>query len=113
MDEALEEEDDDILVFKRVGQRGALFHAKVRPELPLSAPQKLLLLEWWHRIGLPARLFLFLVNVARQMLSAWKRRFDKLRPGGMIGQPKRVKQGGMVPDITKRTILLRMQSRPE
>ncbi len=112
MDEALEEEDDDIPVFKRVGHRGAFFLAKVRPELPLTAQQKLLLLEWWQRIGLPARLFVSSVNVARQMLSAWKRRFDKLGPVGLI-VPKRVKQGRMVPDITKRANLMRKQSRPK
>ena len=81
--------------------------------MPLSPPQKLLLLDTWQRSGLPARDFGALVNISRQTLYAWKRRFEELGPAGLMDQPKGVKKGSKLPELTKRTILMLKQAHPD
>jgi transposase InsO family protein len=94
-------------------RRGTLSAAVERPLMPLSPQQKLLLLDTWQRSGLPARDFGALVNISRQTLYAWKRRFEELGPAGLVDQPKGAKQGSKLPELTKRTILMLKQSHPD
>ena len=94
-------------------RRGTLAPAVERPLMPLSPQQKLLLLDTWQRSGLPARDFGALVNISRQTLYAWKRRFEELGPAGLMDQPKGVKKGSKLPELTKRTILMLKQSHPD
>ncbi|MGH7192461.1 MAG: hypothetical protein ACREJM_02885, partial [Candidatus Saccharimonadales bacterium] len=41
---------------------------------------------------------------------AWKKQFDQQGPAGLMDQPRGVRTGSRLPDITKRTILLLKQS---
>jgi len=97
----------------KVRRRGTLAPAVERPLMPLSPQQKLLLLDTWQRSGLPARDFGALVNISRQTLYAWKRRFEELGPAGLMDQPKGVKKGSKLPELTKRTILMLKQTHPD
>ena len=94
-------------------RRGTLSPAVERPLMPLSPQQKLLLLDTWQRSGLPARDFGALVNISRQTLYAWKRRFEELGPAGLMDKPRGVKKGSKLPELTKRTILMLKQSHPD
>jgi transposase InsO family protein len=94
-------------------RRGTLAPAVERPVMPLSPQQKLLLLDTWQRSGLPARDFGALVNISRQTLYAWKRRFEERGPAGLMDQPKGVKKGSQLPELTKRTILMLKQAHPD
>ncbi len=94
-------------------RRGTLAPSLTKPRLPISPQQKLLLLDTWQRSGLPARDFGALVNISRHTLYAWKRRFEELGPAGLVDQPKRVKQGSKLPELTKRTILMLKQAHPD
>ncbi|MGH9505936.1 MAG: DDE-type integrase/transposase/recombinase, partial [Terriglobales bacterium] len=44
---------------------------------------------------------------------AWKKQFDQQGPAGLMDQPRGVRTGSRLPDITKRTILLLKQSHPD
>ena len=94
-------------------RRGTLAPAVERPELPVTPQQRLLLLDTWQRSGLPARDFGALVNVSRHTLYAWKRRFEELGPAGLADQPRGVKKGSKLPELTKRAILMVKQAHPD
>ena len=80
--------------------------AKMAPE------QRLLVLDTWLRSGLPAGGFGELVGVSKHTLYAWKKRFEEMGPGGLIGQVKG-KTGSKLPELTKRSILMLKQAHPE
>lgn len=94
-------------------RRGTLAKLPARPQMPLSPTQKLLLLDTWQRSGLPARDFAALVNLSRHTLLAWKRRFELLGPAGLLDQPRGLKAGSRLPEVTKRTILMLKQAHPD
>jgi transposase InsO family protein len=94
-------------------RRGTLSKPPQRPSLPLSPTQKLLLLDTWFRSGLPARDFGALVNISRHTLYSWKHRFEQLGPAGLMEQPRGVKSGSRLPELTKRTILMLKQAHPD
>ena len=94
-------------------RRGTLAPPVERAPLPLSPTQKLLLLDTWQRSGLPARDFGAMVNVCRQTLFAWKKRFEEHGPAGLVDQPKGAKLGSKLPELTKRTILMIKQAHPD
>jgi transposase len=93
-------------------RRGTLSKPR-RAQMPLSAPQKLLLLDTWQRSGLPARDFAALVNVSHHTLYTWKRRFEQLGPAGLMDQPRGAKRGSRLPELTKRTILMLKAAHPD
>jgi transposase InsO family protein len=94
-------------------RRGTLTRATEGPVMPLSPQQKLLLLDTWQRSGLPARDFAALVNISRHTLYAWKRRFQELGPAGLMDQPRGVKQGSKLPELTRRAIVMLKQAHPD
>ena len=89
----------------------------VKPE-PTPRPagatpeQKLLLLDTWKRSGLPAGDFGALVGVSKQTLYAWKARFEKEGPAGLMDQTRGRRAGSRLPELTKRTILMLKESNP-
>ena len=95
---------------KRPGKR------LVKPEQtapPISAEQRLLLLDTWQRSGLPAGDFAALVGMSKHTLYAWKKKFDTEGPAGLMDQQRGSRPGSRLPDLTKRTILMLKQANPE
>jgi len=89
----------------------------VRPEdvkpAAYSPQQRLMILDCWLRSGLPAKDFATLVGVSKHTLYAWKQRFTQQGPAGLLEQPRGVREGSRLPDLTKRTILLLKQAHPD
>ena len=94
-------------------RRGTLSKPSQRSQAPLSAQQKLLLLDTWQRSGLPARDFAALVHISHHTLYTWKKKFEQLGPAGLMDQPKGAKVGSRLPELTKRSILMLKQSHPD
>jgi transposase InsO family protein len=80
---------------------------------PLTAQQRLLLLDTWQRSGLPAGDFAALVGISKHTLYAWKKRFDAEGPAGLMEQPRGAPRGSRLPDLTRRTILMLKQANPD
>jgi transposase InsO family protein len=80
---------------------------------PLSAEQRLLILDTWQRSGLPGGDFAALVGISKHTLYAWKKKFHEQGPAGLMDQPRGSTKGSRLPELTKRTILLLKQSNPE
>jgi transposase InsO family protein len=80
---------------------------------PLTAQQRLLLLDTWRRSGLPAGDFAELVGIARQSLYAWKRAFEAEGPAGLMDRPKGAPRGVRLPELTKRTIIMLKETNQE
>jgi transposase InsO family protein len=83
-----------------------------KPAAGATAEQKLLLLDTWKRSGLPAGDFGALVGVSKQTLYAWKIRFEKEGPAGLMDQTRGRRAGSRLPELTKRTILMLKESNP-
>jgi len=68
-----------------------------------------------QRSGLPAGDFAALVGLSKHTLYAWKKKFDREGPGGLMDQPR--PRGGPgapgLPDLTRRTILMLKQAHPD
>ena len=79
----------------------------------LTEAQRLLLLDTWRRSQLPAPDFADLVGVSKHSLYAWKKRFDEEGPAGLADRPKGVKKGSQLPEVTRRTILMLKEDKPE
>jgi transposase-like protein len=78
-----------------------------RRSRPRTTPQqRLMILDCWRRSGLPAQDFATLVGVSKHTLYAWKQRFTREGPAGLLEQPRGAHDGSRLPDLTKRTILL-------
>jgi hypothetical protein len=90
----------------RPGQRLA------RPEAgpaPLTAEQRLLILDSWRRSGLPAGDFAPLVGVSKHTLYAWKQKFEAEGPAGLADQPRGGPAGSRLPEVIGRA---RRRKRP-
>jgi transposase InsO family protein len=72
----------------------------------------LLLLDTWRRSGLPAGDFAAMVGISKHTLYAWKKKFDRQGPAGLVDQPRGGPKGSKLPDLTQRTILLLKESNP-
>ena len=83
------------------------------PASPLTAEQRLLVLDAWQRSGLPARDFAPLVGMSRHTLYAWKKKFESEGPAGLMDKPRGGPQGSRLPDLTKRTILMLKKANPD
>jgi transposase InsO family protein len=101
----------------RLSGRGKPGRRLVKPQdfrtAPLTAEQRLLLLDTWQRSGLPAGDFAALVGISKFTLYAWKKRFDAEGPAGLMDQPRGAPRGSRLPDLTKRSILMLKQANPD
>jgi transposase InsO family protein len=79
---------------------------------PLTAEQRLLILDTWRRSDLPAGDFAALVGLSKHTLYAWKKKFEAEGPGGLMDRPKGGPHGSRLSDLTKRTILMLKQANP-
>ena len=79
---------------------------------PLTAQQRLLLLDTWQRSGLPAGDFAALVGVSKHTLYAWKKKFAQQGPAGLVDQPRGGPKGSKLPDLTRRSILMLKEANP-
>src|SRR5690242_1940342 len=95
----------------RKGRR--LVRREDSPRTPFNPEQRLLILDSWQRSGLPAGDFAPLVGVSKHTLYAWKKQFDLHGPAGLMEQPRGVRTGSRLPEVTKRSILLMKQSHPD
>lgn len=86
--------------------KGSFSSAHLKPE------QRILILDTWRRSGLPAGDFADLIGLSKHTLYAWKKRFDESGPAGLMEQPKGVRRGSRLPEVTKRTILMLKESNP-
>jgi len=82
------------------------------PASPLTAEQRLLVLDAWQRSGLPARNFAPLVGMSRHTLYAWKKKFDTEGPAGLMNKPRGGPQGSRLAELVKRAILVLKQVQP-
>jgi transposase InsO family protein len=80
---------------------------------PMTPQQRLLLLDTWQRSGLPAGDFAALVGVSKHTLYAWKQRFDRQGPAGLLDQPRGAAAGSRLSELTQRTILMLKRSHPD
>jgi transposase InsO family protein len=80
---------------------------------PLTAEQRLLLLDTWQRSGLPAGDFAALVGLSKHTLYGWKKKFDAAGPAGLMDQPRGAPRGSRLPELTKRSILMLKQANPD
>lgn len=87
--------------------RGRRLTAKAdTPAPPLTAEQRLLLLDVWQRSGPPAGDLAALVGLSKHTLYGWKHKFETEGPAGLQDKPR----GGQ---ITRRTILRLKQDNPD
>jgi transposase InsO family protein len=100
-------------VARRSGRRrGRRLVKPTPPATPLTAEQRLLLLDTWRRSGLPAGDFAALIGLSKHTLYAWKKKFDQQGPAGLMDQPRGGRTGSKLPDLTRRTILMLKEANP-
>ena len=98
---------------RRVGrQRGRRLVKPAGPTPPLTAEQRLRLLDIWRRSELPAADFAALVGLSKHTLYEWQRKFAAQGPGGLMDRPRGGARGSRLPDLTKRTILMLKETNP-
>jgi transposase len=93
-------------------QRGRRLVKPAQPTPPLTAAQRLLLLDTWQRSGLPAADFAALVGLSKHTLYDWKKKFAAQGPGGLMDRPRGGPGGSKLPELTKRTILMLKEANP-
>jgi transposase InsO family protein len=97
----------------RLGKRrGRRLVKPSTPTAPLTAEQRLLLLDTWRRSGLPAADFAALIGLSKHTLYAWKKRFEQQGPAGLLDQPRGGPRGSKLPDLTRRSILMLKEANP-
>ena len=100
-----------MLAGRRAGR--ALVKPEERRRQPLTAQQRLLILDSWNRSGLPAGDFAAIVGVSKHTLYAWKKAFESRGPEGLMEGKRGAKEGSRLPDLTKRTILMLKAAHPD
>jgi transposase InsO family protein len=83
------------------------------PASPLTAEQRLLVLDAWRRSGLPAGDFAPLVGVSKHTLYAWKKKFEAEGPAGLLDKPRGGPTGSRLPEPTRRAILMLKEANPD
>jgi transposase InsO family protein len=94
-------------------KRGASLARLPSTESHFTPEQRLLVLDAWRRSGLPAGDFAPLVGVSKHTLYAWQKKFATMGPAGLMDQPKGVRPGSRVPEVTKRAILMLKEANPD
>lgn len=100
------------LAGRRGKRRGRRLVKTGTPTTPLTAPQRLLLLDTWRRSGLPAADFAALIGMSKYTLYAWKKRFEQHGPAGLLDQPRGGPRGSKLPDLTRCSILMLKEANP-
>lgn len=100
------------LAGRRAKRRGRRLVKPSTPTTPLTAEQRLLLLDTWRRSGLPAADFAALVGLSKHTLYAWKKRFEQQGPAGLLDQPRGGPRGSKLPDLTRRSIVMLKEANP-
>jgi transposase InsO family protein len=80
---------------------------------PLTAKQRLLLLDTWARSGLAATDFSSLVGISKHTLAGWKKRFEEHGPAGLEDRQRGAPEGSHLPELTRRAILMLKRANPE
>src|SRR6516225_2973627 len=93
-------------------QRGRRLVKPAGPTPPLTAEQRLRLLDIWRRSELPAADFAALVGLSKHTLYEWQRKFAAHGPGGLMDRPRGRARSSRLPDLTKRTILMLKETNP-
>jgi transposase InsO family protein len=93
-------------------RRGRRLVKPAAPTTPLTAEQRLLLLDTWRRSGLPAGDFAAMVGLSKHTLYAWKKKFDQQGPAGLMQRPRGGPRGSKLPELTKRSILMLKEANP-
>jgi transposase InsO family protein len=109
-------DSNDELPFRRpllAGRRPGRRLVKPVEKPSLSPQQRLLLLDTWRRSGLPAGDFAAMVGLSKHTLYAWKKRFDRDGPAGLMEKPRGGPKGSKLPELTKRSILMLKAANPE
>ena len=84
-----------------------------RERRPLTAKDKLYLLDAWVKSKLPASEFAPLVGVSKHSLYSWKRSFGEEGPAGLEPKPRgNSKKSASVVELTKRAILMLKEANP-
>ncbi|MGE0161452.1 MAG: IS481 family transposase [Gemmatimonadales bacterium] len=83
------------------------------PRGPLTAEQRLLLLDTWKKSGLPAGDFSALVGVSKHTLYAWRSRFKERGPAGLVDRRRGGPRGSRLPEVTRRAILMMKEEHPD
>jgi transposase InsO family protein len=93
--------------------RGRLLRPEDAKGPTFTPEQRLLILDSWRRSAIPAGDFAPLVGISRHTIYAWKKRFDREGPGGLVDHPRGTVKGSRLPDLTKRAILMIKESNPD
>jgi transposase InsO family protein len=72
-----------------------------------------MILDCWQRSGLPGQEFTTLVGVSKHTVFAWKRRFTREGPAGLLEQSRGAREGRRLLELTQRTIPLLKQAHPD
>jgi transposase InsO family protein len=94
-------------------RRGRLLKPEDTKGLNFTPEQRLMILDSWQRSKLPAGDFAPLVGLSKHTLYAWKKRFDREGPGGLVDHPRGSVKGSRLPDLTRRAILMLKESNPD
>ncbi len=94
-------------------RRGRLLRPEDAKGPTFTPEQRLLILDSWRKSAIPAGDFAPFVGISRHTIYAWKKRFDREGPGGLIDHPRGSVKGSRLPDLTKRAILMLKESNPE
>ena len=79
---------------------------------PMTAMDRLLLLETWSRSGLSGKDFSRIVRVSAQQLRGWKRRFERDGPAGLEDAKKGAPKGSRLPDTAAHGDRIRLAALP-
>jgi transposase len=80
---------------------------------PLTAEQRLLVLDSWRRSGLPAGDVALLVGISKHTRYAWKRKFEAGGPAALVDRPRGGPAGSRPPEATRRAILMFKEANPD
>ncbi len=97
---------------RRKGPRLAKPEPTLKSPANMTPEQRLVILDTWRRSGLPAGDFAGMVGMSKHTLYAWKSRFEKEGPAGLMDKPKG-QRGSKLPDITRRSILMLKEDHPD
>ncbi len=95
---------------RRKGRRLVKEDHEYKSHLP---EERILILDIWRRSGLPAGDLAPLMGISKHSLYAWKRKFEKEGPAGLLDQTRGAPGGSRLPELTKRTILMLKESNPD